>query len=175
MKSLLHSLTQAITHIGRFIIGFILMLIGICLFPLVTLASIIFYFATLQSKRQNAGEILEGNGESFKQIGVGYDILGNIVGGPFFNWLLLKKPSKFPFGVAGEKISTVLHLNFRMDNLSEWGENLRYDLDSIEFDHCEKSLAYDLEKAVVFLDKYKKMHAEFETIERTKEFLAKYN
>jgi len=165
----------AATHIWRFLLGFILMLTGIVLFPFVSLAAIVFYFATLKRKRQNAGEILEGNGESFKQTGVGYDILGNIVGGPFFNWWLLKKPSKFPFGVAGEKISTVLELNFKLENLDYWGSVLRNLLGELEFDHCEKSLEHDMNRALNFIDKYKRIQTHYETIERTKEFLAKYN
>jgi len=102
------------------------------------------------------------------------DILGNIIGGSLFNWLLLKKPSHFPFGVPGEKISTVIELNYKLDNLSEWGLNLRHDLNVIETDHCKRSLMADLFTARHFLEKYKVIQAKFETIERTKEFIAKY-
>jgi len=165
----------AATHIGRFLLGLLLKCIGIILLPFVSIAATIHYLSTLKKRRKNIGEILVENGEQSKQIGVGYDILGNIVGGEFFNWLFLKKKLQFPFGIAGEKMSTVFELNFKLDNLSEWGLNLRYDLNNLEFDHCEQSLQHDLNKALNFIDKYKKIQAEYETIEGTKEFLAKYN
>jgi len=44
-----------------------------------------------------------------------------------------------------------------------------------ETDHCEKSLLADLFTARHFLEKYKVIQAKFETIERTKDFIAKYN
>jgi hypothetical protein len=72
-------------------------------------------------------------------------------------------------------MSTVFELNFKLDNLSEWGLNSRHDLNNLEFDHCEQSLQHDLNKALNFIDKYKKIQARFETMERTKEFMAKYN
>jgi hypothetical protein len=165
----------AATHIGRFLLGLLLKFIGIILLPMVSLAATIHYLATLKKRRKNIGEILTENGEQAKQTGVGYDILGNIVGGEFFNWLFLKKKSQFPFGVEGEKMSTVFELNFKLDNLNEWGLNFRHDLNNLEFDHCEQSLQHDLNKALNFIDKYKKIQAEYETIEGTKEFLAKYN
>jgi hypothetical protein len=164
----------AANHIGRFLLGLLLKFIGIILLPIVSLAATIHYLATLKKRRKNIGEILTENGEQSKQIGVGYDILGNIVGGEFFNWLFLKKKSQFPFGIAGEKMSTVLELNFKLDNLNEWGLNLRHDLNTLEFDHCEKSLEFDINKALNFIEKYKKIQAKFETMERTKEFERKY-
>jgi len=130
---------------------------------------------TIGRKKQKAREILQSQGAFYKLVAVGIDILGNIVGGSFFNWLLLKKPSQFPFGIPGEKMSTVVELNYKIDNLSEWGLNLRHDLNIIEFEHCEKSLAADLFTARNFIEKYKLIQAHFETIERTKEFIAKYN
>jgi hypothetical protein len=166
---------KAATHIWRFLLGLLLKCIGIILLPIVSLAATIHYLATLKNRRKNIGEILTENGEAFKQTGVGYDILGNIVGGEFFNWLFLKKKSQFPFGIAGEKMSTVFELNFKLDNLNEWGLNFRHDLNNLEFDHCEQSLQHDLNKALNFIDKYKKIQAEYETIEGTKEFMAKYN
>jgi len=165
----------AANHIGRFLLGLLLKFIGIILLPIVSLAATIHYLATLKKRRKNIGEILTENGEQAKQTGVGYDILGNIVGGEFFNWLFLKKKSQFPFGIAGEKISTVLELNFKIDNLNRWGSYLRNFLGELEFDHCEKSLEYDMNRALNFIDKYKKIQARFETLERTKEFMAKYN
>jgi hypothetical protein len=165
----------AATHIGRFLLGLLLKFIGIFLLPFVSIAATTHYFATLKKRRRNIGEILVENGTQSKQIGVGYDILGNIVGGEFFNWLFLKKKSQFPFGIEGEKMSTVFELNFKIDNLSEWGLNFRHDLNNLEFDHCEQSLQYDMNRALNFIDKYKKIQARFETMERTKEFMAKYN
>ena len=168
-------LQEAATNVWRFLLGILLLIIGLWLLPLVTIAAIGFYFAFIRSKKQNVGEILRSQGTTYKLIAIGIDILGNIIGGPFFNWLLLKKQLQFPFGIPGEKMSTVIALNFKLDNLSEWGLNLRHDLDIIEFDHCDKSLAADLFTTRHFIEKYKAILAQIEKIERTKEFLAKYN
>ena len=169
------NLQEALTNIWRFLLGILLLIVALWLLPLVTLAAIGFYFATIRKKKQNAREILKNNGATYKLIAIGIDILGNIIGGSFFNWLLLKKLPQFPFGIPGEKISTVVELNYKLDNLSEWGLNLRNDLNTIETDHCERSLLADLFTARHFLEKYKVIQSRFETIERTKDFLAKYN
>lgn len=177
MKSLLpffYRLQEAATNVWRLLLGILLLIVGLCLLPLVSIAAIGFYFATIGKKKQNAGEILQSQGSFYKLIAIGIDILGNIIGGSFFNWLLLKKVSQFPFGIPGEKVSTVIELNYKLDNLSEWGLNLRHDLNIIETDHCEKSLSADLFTARDFLEKYKPIQAQFETIERTKEFIEKY-
>lgn len=168
-------LQEAGNNIWRFLLGAILLMVALWLLPLVTITAVGFYFATIRQKKQNAGEILQQHGATYKLIAVGIDILGNIIGGAFFNWLLLKKPSQFPFGVPGEKISTVIELNYHLATLSEWGLNLRHDLNIIETDHCERSLLNDLFATRNFLEKYKIVQAHFETMERTKEFLAKYN
>ena len=147
----------AATHIGRFLLGLLLKCIGIILLPFVSIAATIHYLSTLKKRRKNIGEILVENGEQSKQTGVGYDILGNIVGGEFFNWLFLKGKSQFPFGVAGEKMSTVFELNFKLDNLSEWGLNFRHDLNNLETDHCKISLQNDLKRAESFVDKHNKI------------------
>ena len=168
-------LKEAATNVWRFTLGILLLSIGLCLLPLVTLAAIGFYFTTLGKKKQNAREILQSQGSTYKLIAIGINILGNIIGGSFFNWLLLKKPSQFPYGIPGQKISTVTQLNYKLDNLSEWGLNLKHDLDTIEEDHCERSLEIDLNYYCNFLEKYKRIQSHFETIERTKDFMAKYN
>jgi len=178
MKNLspfLNQIQEALTNIWRFLLGIILLIVALWLLSLVTLAAIGFYFATIRKKKQNAREILQNHGATYKLIAIGIDILGNIIGSSFFNWLLLKKSPQFPFGIPGEKISTVIELNYKLDNLSEWGLNLRHDLNTIETDHCERSLLADLFTTRHFLEKYKVIQARFETIERTKDFIAKYN
>jgi len=127
---------EALTNIWRLLLGIILLIVALWILPLVTIAAIGFYFATIRKKKQNAREILQNQGATYKLIAIGIDILGNIIGGSFFNWLLLKKLPQFPFGVPGEKISTVIELNYKLDNLSEWGLNLRHDFNTIETDHC---------------------------------------
>lgn len=166
---------EAATNVWRFLLGILLLIVGLCLLPLVTLAAIGFYFSTIAKKKQKAREILQNHGSTYKLIAIGIDILGNIIGGPFLNWLLLKKPSQFPYGVPGQTISSVTQLNYKLGNLGEWGLNLKHDLDIIEEDHCERSLENDLNHYCNFLEKYKRIQAHFETIERTKEFMAKYN
>ncbi len=168
-------LKEAGTNVWRFTLGILLLSIGLLLLPLVTVAAIGFYFATLRKKKQNAREIMQSQGATYKLIAIGINILGNIIGGSFFNWLLLKKPSQFPYGIPGQKISTVTQLNYKLDNLSEWGLNLKHDLDTIEEDHCEKAMMKALFKAKHLIERYKKIQHRMETIERTKEFMAKYN
>jgi len=175
LSLIFNRLQEALTNIWRFLLGIILLIVALWLLSLVTLAAIGFYFATIRKKKQNAREILQNHGATYKLIAIGIDILGNIIGGSFFNWLLLKKLPQFPFGIPGEKISTVVELNYKLDNLSEWGLNLRHDLNILETDHCERSLLADLFTTRHFLEKYKVIQAHFETVERTKEFLAKYN
>ncbi len=172
---LLSWIKEAANNIWRFLLGILLLIIALWLLPLVTIVAIGFYFTTIGKKKQNAGQILQSHGSTYKLIAIGIDILGNIIGGSFFNWLLLKKPSHFPYGIAGQTISTVTQLNYKLDNLSEWGLNLKHDLDTIEEDHCERSLEIDLNYYCNFLEKYKKIQSHLETIERTKEFMAKYN
>jgi len=153
-RILLIWLQEAATNLWRLLLGIILLIVGLWLLPLVSIAAIGFYFATIRKKKQNAREILQNQGSTYKLVAIGINILGNIIGGSFFNWLLLKKPSQFPFGIPGEKISTVIELNYKLDNLSEWGLNLRHDLNIIETDHCEKSLLADLFTTRNFLEKY---------------------
>lgn len=60
----------------------------------------------------------------------------NIIGGQFFNWLLLKGDTPFPFGKAGESLSEIIGWNYLIGNLNEWGLNLRHDLNIIQKNHC---------------------------------------
>ena len=175
LSPLLTWLKVAAKNVWRLVLGILLLILGASLLALVVPVAAAFYFITIGKKKQNAGEILVSNGATYKLVAIGINILGNIIGGSFFNWLLLKKPSQFPYGIPGEKVSTVTELNYKIDNLSEWGLNLRHDLNTIETDHCERSLLADLFTTRHFLEKYKVIQARFETIERTKDFIAKYN
>ncbi len=168
-------LKTAATNIWRLLLGILFILIGVALLSLVIIAATGFYVATIHKRKQNAGEMLRSNGAFYKYVAIGIDILGNIIGASFFNWLLLKKPSQFPFGVPGDKISSVLQWNFMIDNLSEWGLNLKHDLDTLEFEHCEKSLLQDLFNARHTIDRYREIQTRMDTIKNTQEFLAKYN
>lgn len=144
-------LQEAITHVWRFLLGVILLVLGAILLVLVAVASGFFYFITLPKKKQNIGEILQERGYFYKLVAIGIDILGNIIGGSFFNWFFLKEVSKFPFGLPGYKVSSLLELNFRLDKLNERGFWLKKKLDKIEKDHCKKSVAEDIERAEFLL------------------------
>lgn len=145
--SLLTWFKKAFTHIWRFLLGILLTIIGVILLTLTALVAGVFYLVTLHQKRQNIGEILQERGYFYKLVAIGIDILGNIIGGSLFNWLFLKEVSKFPFGIPGEKISSVLEWNFRINNLSKTGFQLWTFLNWLEEDHGKKSVAEDIERA----------------------------
>lgn len=168
-------LKEAFKNSVHFIVFASLVPVALFLIALVIIAAIIFYLATINSKKQNARQILTGNARSYKLIALGIDHLGNIIGGPFFNWLLLKEASAFPFGKPGESISEILGWNHDLDNLSEWGLNLRHDLNNIEIDHCELARDIAVYNARHTLDKYRLIQDSMKKKERTQEFLAKYN
>jgi len=174
-KSLLSWLKNAATNIWRFLLGVLLTIVGFCLLVLIIPIATVFYFCTIKKEKQNIGELLVSNGTFYKYIGIGIDILGNIIGGRFFNWLLLKKPSQFPFGIPGQTISSVIQWNYLIDNLSDWGINLKHDLDTIEFDHCEKSLQHDLKTCTNIIDNYRAIQTRIDTAESTRKFLEKYS
>jgi len=67
------------------------------------------------------------------------DQLGNVVMGPVFNLILIKK-SKFKFGDKDETISSVLGRNQIDNKLRYLGKRLVALLDWIEEDHSIKSI-----------------------------------
>ncbi len=149
--------------------------LAIILVASVALASIGWYFATIKSKKRNIGQIFSSSANFFFLIALAIDHLGNVIGGGFLNWLLLKELSPFPFGNAGESASEIIGWNYKIENLNNRGEILRTSLDYIDRNHCEKARKKAVDKAHDLLHKYKAYQSRVETIENTKAFMAKYN
>jgi len=105
------------------------------------------YLFTLRSEKKNIGEILTENGSFNKMVSIGIDILGNIVGSKTFNKLLLKEILQFPFGVAGQRISSVIQWNYLLNNLSKYGMRLYLILEKLEKDHAKKSVDTEIKLA----------------------------
>lgn len=152
-----------------------LIALAITLVVLTTLASIVWYFVTIRSKKRNAGEILSRSSNFFFIIAYMIDCLGAVMCGGFLNWLLLKNPDgPYPIGKTGVSVSESLAWNFAIDNLNEWGLNLRHDLNTVDPNHCERAMENAVEDAIKTIDDYLAIQPAIETIERTKEFNLKY-
>lgn len=169
--AILAALTLIVTVLGTS--G--LIVLAILLTALTTLASIGWFFATIKRKKRNAREIFSSTSNFFFLIALAIDHLGNVICGGFLNWLFCKEDSPFPFGVPGESVSEILGWNYLLDNLTEWGLNLRHDLDIIDPNHCEKARLKSVEKAENLIEKFKLYQDRLQTLEDTKAFLAKYN
>lgn len=175
LKTIWIWLREAVINIFKLIISFGLIILAVFLTALAILVSAGWYLATIRSKRKKAREIMSATAVFNFLISLCIDHFGNVACGGFFNWLFLKKESSFPFGVPGESVSEILGWNYEIDNLSEWGLNLRHDLNIIDNDHCEKAMMKALFSAKNLIDRYKAIQTRIDTIERTREFLAKYN
>lgn len=154
--------------------GILLIILALVLLAIAVPGSVIWYFATIWSKKEKARDIMRKSGNFFYLIALELDYLGNVACGGFLNWLFLKAKSPFPFGIPGQSVSEILGFNFKLDNLTEWGLNLRYDLNRIDPDHCEKAMASAIDDAKQLLETYRKFQSRIDTIERTKEFIAQY-
>lgn len=73
------------------------------------------------------------------KIGLSNDILGNTICEQLFNDLLITKVG-YRFGDSRETISSVLGKNQQKETLTRLGFILAYILDSIETEHCKKSI-----------------------------------
>ena len=167
-------LKEAALNSFKVLQGLFLIIVAVVLLVLAIVGSIIWYFSTIWSKKQKARDIMIKSGNFFFLIALALDHLGNVACGGFLNWLLLKENSPMPFGVPGESVSEILGWNYALDNLSEWGLNLRHDLNMIDRDHCEDAMMSAIYEAKHLLDKYKLLQVKLETIENTKDFMAKY-
>lgn len=79
------------------------------------------------------------NANYFKSSAVNLDRFGNYEFRTLFN-LTLKKKEGYHFGSFEETISSVLGKNQRDGTLSKTGKILAWILDTIDKDHCKKSI-----------------------------------
>lgn len=152
-----------------------LIVLAILLVTISTVASIGWFFATIRSKKRNVGEILTRSSNFFFLIAYMVDCLGAVMCGGFLNWLLLKNPNgPYPIGKKGVSVSESLAWNHAIDNLNEWGLNLRHDLNTVDPNHCESAMENSIKEALETLENYADITRNIEKAERTREFLAKY-
>lgn len=79
-------------------------------------------------------------------IAISIDQLGNVMLGPLFNKLMIKKCSKYLFGDEDDTISYVLGVNKLHGNLTFIGKSLAWLLDTIDENHVLKTVEIVKEK-----------------------------
>ncbi len=168
-------LKEAVINLLSLLKGLFLVAAAFFILALAIPAGAIHYFCTIGKKKQKAREIMQNSGIFSYLVALAIDHLGNVITPGLWNWLFLKnQDTPFPFGIPGQSLSQVLGFNYALDNLNEWGINMRHDLNTIDTDHCEKAVLSAVYEAKHLLEKYRRVQARMETIERTKEFLEKY-
>lgn len=75
----------------------------------------------------------------FKNIAFAIDQLGNVMGGPLMNFVLLKKEPIEYFGNVDETISHIVGVNYLANKTTIFGTALAKILDFFEKDHVEKA------------------------------------
>lgn len=120
--------------------------IGLLVYLLATILMAIFYtigilYGAIKSlyKRQIGSGAAAIDNKLFT-MAVMKDQTGNIVCAELFNLLLIKKESIYKFGEKDETISSVLGKNLQVNTLSSTGLWLADILDSIQPNHCIKSI-----------------------------------
>ena len=78
----------------------------------------------------------------FLQGGIAIDVFGNVFFKHLFNWALRHNVG-YKFGSQGETISSVLGKNQRDNTLTKTGKGLALLLDTIDPNHCFKSIKND--------------------------------
>lgn len=111
-----------------FVLGFILFLVSVVLLVPLTLIN----FAVVAARGKAKGY--------FMSTAVNLDRFGNYEFRTLFNSTLIHRDSANRFGAFEETISSVLGKNKRAGTLSMSGRMLTGILDSIDKDHCIKSI-----------------------------------
>lgn len=172
-------LQEAAANLGRLLGNLFLIILALVLFvPLFVVAIPWKVWVSFTRENRKAREILSGTGKFFVGIAIAIDQLGNVAFAGLFNDLLVKDPALFSFGRTHETISEVLGWNEYLDNLTRTGKFLVAAVNFFDFtkaQHCAHAMAAGLSEAQYKVGFYKKMITEVETIQRTKEFLTKYN
>jgi len=152
LSPLLNWIKEAATNVWRFVLGVFLIFLAAFVFVVVCLSNAAHYLITVWSRKLSAKEILLSNGSFAKMVAIGIDILGCISGSGVFNWLFLKEVKQFPFGIAGQRISSVIQWNYLINNLSKSGMRLYKLLEFLEKDHCNKSVQVEIDQAIKIIE-----------------------
>lgn len=75
----------------------------------------------------------------FHNVAFGIDQLGNAMGGPIMNHLLLKDSSKYPYGDVDMTISHVTGVNYLSGNLTWLGRLIAKILNKIDKNHVQNA------------------------------------
>lgn len=87
----------------------------------------------------------------FKELAIGIDRLGNVLIAPLANYLLKTKEG-YKFGKGKETISSALGKNQQFETLSSFGKSIAWILDTIDKDHCKKSIDYGVDPIFAFTE-----------------------
>lgn len=82
-------------------------------------------------------------GDYFYSIAFAIDQLGNVMGAPIMNDLLLKKESTYKYGNPDQTISHVTGVNYKNKTLTVGGYFLAHVLDEVDKNHVEKAAETD--------------------------------
>ena len=80
----------------------------------------------------------------FRNVALSIDQLGNTMGAPMMNNLLMKKNCTYAkFGNPDQTISYVLGINYKLNSLNKLGLLIVKILDKIDNQHVEKAVKYE--------------------------------
>lgn len=170
---------EAAANIGNLLGNLFLILLALALFiPLIIVAIPWKIYVSCTRENRKVRDIMSGTGTFFVGIAIALDQLGNVAFGGLFNDRLVQDPTLFPFGKTHETISEVLGWNEYLDNLTRSGKYLVAAVNFCDFtqkEHCAQAMASGFYEAKYKVEFYKRHIVKDETIEKTQEFLAKYN
>jgi hypothetical protein len=135
------------------ILFFVAFILAIALAPLGVFASIVILIVQA-SKFRFLYTFKKHTNEMFFQGAIAIDVFGNVFFKHLFNWALIKGKNlqifkngmvtfydnKHRFGKQGETISSVLGKNQRENTLTKVGKGLALLLDTLDPNHCFKSI-----------------------------------
>lgn len=82
-------------------------------------------------------------GEYFHWVAFSIDQMGNVMGAPIMNDILLKKTSTHKYGNPDETISHVTGVNYVAQQLTTPGYFVAHTLNAVDPDHVEKAAEND--------------------------------
>lgn len=86
---------------------------------------------------------LKSIGKYFHNIAFAIDQLGNVMGGPLMNKVLLKKNPAKLYGNPDETISHVTGVNYKAMKLTDFGYFVAHCLDAVDKGHIDKAVKND--------------------------------
>lgn len=120
---------------------FVALFLAIVLAPLGVAASVVILIIQA-TKHRFLYTFFKFTNDMFMQGGIAIDVFGNVFFKHLFNWALRHKVG-YMFGKQGETISSVLGKNQRDNTLTKTGKGLALLLDTIDPNHCFKSIKND--------------------------------